>query len=114
VPRTKANGKRASTPWYKYETVLANQHRTLQGQLVAKLFAGRVSNLLLHLTNLGVEVHASGQPLKKLVDQAKVILSLQVPLQTLLKKQSEHRKRSKIEVYGGGPTSSYFGSTIVL
>ena len=83
-------------------------------QLVAKLFAGRVSNLLLHLTNLGVEVHASGQPLKKLVDQAKVMLSLQVPLQTLLKKQSEHRKRSKIEVYGGGPTSSYFGSTIVL
>ena len=48
-------------------------------QLVAKLFAGRVSSLLLHLTNLGVEVHASGQPLKKLVDQARVMFNLQVP-----------------------------------
>jgi len=34
VPRTKANGKRASAHWYKHETVLANQHRTLQDNKV--------------------------------------------------------------------------------
>jgi len=48
--------------------------------LVSNLFANRASSHFLHLTNLGVEARISGQPLKKLVAQARVKSDTENPL----------------------------------